>query len=131
MSTEFSKSFVGKFGEEQCAKYIKKHKKLKILERNASIGHLEADIIAYDKEHIVFIEVKTRNKDKNNYLHPADAVNTKKRTDLITFAYAFVKKLPKKLQNLSIRIDVCEVYVCGEEKLRVCEFNYIENAIED
>ena len=129
MSAEFSKSFVGKFGEDACAKYVKKHKRLKVLERNSTIGHLEADIIAYNKENIVFIEVKTRNTDKHNYLRPADAVNYKKRTNLINFAYAFVKTLPKKLQNLSIRIDVCEIYVCGDKKLKVSELNYIENAI--
>lgn len=131
MNIEFSKSYVGKFGEDFCAKYIKKTKKLKILERNSTIGHLEADIIAYNKEYIVFVEVKTRNLDKNNYSRPADAVNSKKRTNLITFAYAFVKKLPKKFRNLSIRIDVCEIYVCGDKKLKVSELNYIENAITE
>ncbi|MBQ7353031.1 MAG: YraN family protein [Clostridia bacterium] len=131
MSIEFSKSYVGKFGEDVCTKYLKKSKKLKILERNSTIGHLEADIVAYNKEYIVFVEVKTRNIDKNNYSRPADSVNSKKRTNLITFAYAFVKKLPTKFRNLSIRIDVCEIYVCGDKKLKVSELNYIENAITE
>ena len=129
MSLEFSKSFIGKFGEKKCAKYIKRAKKLKILEMNSKIGHLEADIIAYNKEYIVFVEVKTRSLDKINYTRAFEAVDYKKRTNLIRFAYAYVKKLPKKLRDLSIRIDICEVYVCGDKKLRVSELNYFENAI--
>ena len=127
--TEFDKKQVGIFGENYCAKYVKKHKKLKILARNKSIGHLEADIIAYNKEYIVFIEVKTRRVDKNNIARPADAVNHEKRTNLIKFAYAFLKTLPSKLKEKTPRIDVCEIWVTAEKKLKVCDVNYIENAI--
>ena len=127
---EFDKKTVGDFGEKWCEKYVKKKKKYKILAKNKTIGHLEADIIAYDKENIIFIEVKTRRTDKNNLLRAADAVNYDKRTNLIKFAYAFVKTLPPKFKTKIPRIDVCEVYVLADsKKLKVCEFNYIENAV--
>ena len=126
---EFDKKQVGIFGEDFCEKYLKKQKKLKILSRNRTIGHLEADIIAYNKEFIVFVEVKTRRVDKNNFVRPADAVNREKRTNLIKFAYAFCKTLPSKLKDKTPRIDVCEVYVTAEKKLKVCDINYIENAV--
>ncbi|MBQ8546834.1 MAG: YraN family protein [Clostridia bacterium] len=127
---EFTKKEVGDFGEKFCEKLLKKKKKYKILAKNKTIGHLEADIIAYDKEFIIFVEVKTRRTDKNNLMRPADAVNYDKRTNLIKFAYAFVKTLPQKHKNKTPRIDVCEVFVTADgKKLKVCEFNYIENAV--
>ena len=125
----YTKKQIGDFGESWCEKYIKKSKKCKILARNSTFGHLEADIIAYNKEFIIFVEVKTRSVDKNNIHRPADAVDQNKRTNLIKFAYAFVKTLPPKLKNKTPRIDVCEVYVATEKKLKVCDFNYIENAV--
>ena len=127
---EFDKKAVGIFGEDYCTKYLKKKKKCKILARNKTMGHLEADIIAFDKEFIIFVEVKTRRVDKNNLSRPSDAVNYEKRTNLLKFAYAFCKTLPAKLKSKTPRIDVCEVYAVQEKnKLKVCEFNYIENAV--
>ena len=127
---EFDKKTVGIFGEDYCEKYLKRKKKCKILARNKQMGHLEADIIAYNKDFVIFVEVKTRRADKNNLMRPADAVNNEKRTNLLRFAYAFCKTLPAKLKNKTPRIDVCEV-ICVQEKkkLKVCEFNYIENAV--
>lgn len=126
---DFDKKAVGIFGEKWCEKYLKRTKKYKILAKNKTIGHLEADIIAYDKDFLIFVEVKTRRIDKNNINRPADAVDHNKRTNLIKFAYSFVKTLPPKFQDKTIRIDVCEVMVYAEKKLKVSEFNYIENAV--
>ena len=109
-------------------KYLRKNG-YKIMGRNVRMGHLEIDIIASDKTHIVFVEVKTRNTEKNNILRPAAAVDADKRTNLINFAYSFVKSLPEKEKNKQPRIDVCEVLVSGDKKLKVCDFNYIENAV--
>ena len=126
---EFTTQEVGRFGENQCVKYLKRNKKYKIFGKNITIGHLEADIIAYDKTHIIIVEVKTRREDKNNLLRPAAAVDYDKRTNLIKFAYAFCKYLPPKHKSKSIRIDVCEVTCVADKKLRLCSINYIENAV--
>lgn len=127
--SDFTAHQVGTFGEKQCAKYVKRVKKLKILGRNVKIGRLEADIIATNKDYIVIIEVKTRRQDKKNFHRPSSAVDKDKRTNLINFAYAYCKSLPKKHQNKTPRIDVCEMYVVADKKLKVCELNYIENAV--
>ena len=127
--SDFNFHEVGVFGEKQCAKYAKKFKKLKILGKNVKIGKLEADIIATNKDYIVFIEVKTRRQDKCNAHRPGSAVDKAKRTNLINFAYAYCKSLPKKHQAKTPRIDVCELLVVADKKLRVCEINYIENAV--
>jgi len=126
---DFTAHQVGAFGEKQCLKYAKRVKKLKIIGQNVTIGKLEADIIATNKDYIVFIEVKTRRQDKNNAHRPGSAVDRDKRTNLINFAYAYCKSLPKKHQGKTPRIDVCELYVVADKKLKVCEINYIENAV--
>ena len=126
---DFTNADVGTFGENECLKYIKKVKKYKIIGTNLTIKHLEADIVAYDNEHIIFIEVKTRREDKNNFFRPGAAVNHAKRNNLIRFAYSFVKTLPAKFQDKAPRIDVCEITVVAEKNLKVCSLNYIENAV--
>ena len=127
--TDYTNYEVGRFGETYCAKYIKKNKRLKVIGRNVTIGKLEMDIIATNSTHIVFVEVKTRRKDKNNFFRPADAVNRDKRANLINFAYTYCKSLPKKHLGKIPRIDVCELLVLVDKKLKVCEINYIENAV--
>ena len=125
---EFSKKDIGNFGEKTCVEYIKKQG-FKILALNSTLGHLETDIIATNKTHILFVEVKTRRADKNNYSRPADAVNTAKRTNLLKFAYYYIKTLPPKHASKQPRMDVCEITVeSKDDKLAVCDFNYIENA---
>ena len=127
--TDFTNADIGKFGEEFCTKYVKKTKKYKILGRNVSIGKLEVDIIATNGEYIIFIEVKTRRSDKNNYFRPSDAVDRNKRYNLINFANMYCKSLNKKHANKTPRIDVCEILVVAEKKLKVTDINYIENAV--
>ena len=129
MNKEFVKGEVGKFGENACARYMKRNK-LKILERNSKIGHLETDIIGYNKTYIVFTEVKTRRIDLKNTNRPASAVDKSKRENLIKFTFSYLKSLPQKFQSKQIRIDVCEIFVYQEKnKLKISELNYIEGAI--
>lgn len=129
MSSAFSNHEIGVYGEQQCVKYIKKYKKYKVLDKNSTIGHLETDIIAYNKEFIIFIEVKTRHIDSKNSPRPADAVDKNKRSNLLKFAYTYMKTCDKKFSSLTPRIDVCEIWVEGDKKLKVSRINYIENAI--
>lgn len=126
---EFTTYDVGRFGEHVCSKYLKKTKKFKIFGRNVTIGHLEADIIAYNKTHIIIVEVKTRREDRSNIHRPSSAVDNNKRTNLIKFAYAFYKLLPSKHKNKALRIDVCEITCVADKKLKLISLNYIENAI--
>lgn len=118
----------GKFGEDACARYLRKNG-YKIYGKNVRMGHLEVDIIATNKMYILFVEVKTRNIDNTNPYRPAQAVDYDKRTNLINFAYSFVKSLPECEKRKQPRIDVCEVLVSGDKKLKICGFNYIENAV--
>lgn len=128
-SKNFTSAYVGKFGERLCAKHLKKAG-YKILGRNRRIGKLEADIIAANKTHLIFTEVKTRRTDLKNSSRPASAVDRDKRENLIVFARSYVKTLSKKYAEKQIRIDVCEITVYSNgKKLKLNEINYIENAI--
>ncbi|MBQ8738219.1 MAG: YraN family protein [Clostridia bacterium] len=123
-----TKKDVGDFGEKACAKYVKRLG-FKILARNVTIGKLETDIIATNKTHILFIEVKTRRIDKNNLTRPSDAVNSSKKNNLLNFAYYYLKTLPEKHASKQPRMDVCEISVeLVGKKLIVRDLNYIENA---
>ena len=65
----------GKQGEEIATQYLTK-KGYQILERNFYARKGEIDIIAKEKQEIVFVEVKTRSN--HQYGNPAEAVDSHK-----------------------------------------------------
>ena len=70
----------GKLGEDLAEKYLEQIG-YKVIERNFECKQGEIDIIALDKNEIIFIEVKTRTSIK--YGSPADAVNENKQKNLL------------------------------------------------
>ena len=111
---------LGRIGENIIADYITKLG-YKVVERNFECNQGELDIIAKDKEELVFIEVKTRTD--ISYGEASEAVtNTKKRHLINSIKYYIYKQ---KLENQPIRIDVAEVYI-NKGKVKV---NYIKQAI--
>jgi putative endonuclease len=111
---------LGKKGEDIAVEYILKNK-YELIERNFNCRQGEIDIIAKDKNEIVFIEVKTRTNKK--YGKPIDAVTPLKIKHILNSIkyYVFINKL----ENTFIRIDVIEVY----QKERKTYINHIKNAI--
>ncbi len=67
---------MGRAGEKRAVVFLKK-KGFKILKTNYKTVFGEIDIIAQDKDTIVFIEVKTRTSD--NYGVPSEAVDKRKQ----------------------------------------------------
>lgn len=111
---------LGRIGENIIADYITKLG-YKVVERNFACNQGEIDIIAKDKEELVFIEVKTRTD--ISYGEASESVtNTKKRHLINSIKYYIYKQ---KLENQPIRIDVAEVYI-NKGKVKV---NYIKQAI--
>jgi putative endonuclease len=111
---------IGKTGELAAAKYLKKYN-YKILELNFSCKLGEIDIIAYHKNTIVFVEVKTR---KNNmYGTPAQAVNKSKQKRLIKTALYYLQL--KNKYNENIRFDIVEVWLIDKV---IKDINIIPNA---
>ncbi len=111
---------LGRIGENIIADYITKLG-YKVVERNFECNQGEIDIIAKDKEELVFIEVKTRTD--ISYGEASEAVTDTKKRHLINSIKYYIYK--QKLENQPIRIDVAEVYI-NKGKVKV---NYIKQAI--
>lgn len=113
----------GNIGERTAAKYLRK-KKYKILSRNYVAKNKEIDIIAENKQTVIFVEVKTRteNISVKGEPRPASAVTPDKQKDIIKAAkyYTAAKKITKR-----IRFDVIEVLL--NENKKAIKINHLEN----
>ena len=100
----FYKKLLGRAGEKLAVDFLKK-KGFKILKTNYKTVVGEIDIIAQDKEYIVFIEVKTRSSD--NYGLPREAVDRKKQEKYYKTATFYLQK--EKKTDANCRFDVVEI----------------------
>lgn len=96
----------GNIGEQIAVEYLEKND-YKILERNFYCKQGEIDIVAMDKDEIVFIEVKTRSN--NDFGVPSEAVNYVKQKHMYRSAKYFLYKFDL-LESL-VRFDVVEVLI--------------------
>ena len=117
---------IGDVGEEYAVKFLKKNK-YKIRERNFRKPYGEIDIIAENKEYIVFVEVKTRQQ--NSLTRGTDAVDCKKQQKIIKTSLAYISDKNNCDIKKSCRFDVCEVFV-DKENLSLCSMKYYENAFQ-
>ena len=114
---------IGAIGEKKAAAYLR-GKGYRILERNFSCRYGEADIIAQDRECLVFVEVKMR-KDAR-FAEAREFVDRRKQERLISTANYY---LMKHDCDLPVRFDVIEVYGSpGDGEKPYLE--HIENAFE-
>ena len=115
------KKLLGRFGEEQAAKYLK-NKKYKIIGMNYSCRFGEIDVIAEDRKFLVFVEVKLR---KNAaFAQAREFVTSAKQQRVITAAQLWLSQNPTEKQP---RFDVIEVYAPDGENGKI-QINHIENA---
>lgn len=122
---------IGRYGEKLAARYLKKNH-YKIIEKNSHQSHNEIDIIATNKEYIVFVEVKTRSVGPDlysDYGTPAEAVTFSKQKRLICAAKSYLSK-NKKYYKKQPRMDVLEVYL-NKENGKLLKMNHFENAFEE
>ncbi len=101
-------NLLGKKGEMLAARYLL-DKGYAILEYNWRSGHKEIDIIAKERDTLVFVEVKSRAS--NTYGDAADAVTPAKISRLISAAEAYVRN---KKVDLDFRFDIITVVGDGE-----------------
>ena len=116
---------IGRFGESVAADFLKKHK-FKIIEQNFHSSHNEIDIIAENKEYIVFVEVKTRTLVLNSKFEcesAASAVTYSKQRRLLSAAQDYLNNNPTKKHP---RLDVIEVYLTKDGYVH--EINHMEDA---
>lgn len=117
----FYKKELGNRGEQEAVTYLKKTKHLKIVKTNYSNFFGEIDIIAKDKDYIVFVEVKTRTS--TDFGFASQAVDYKKQQKIIKMAQMYTKNS----YNIPVRFDIIEVYI-DKISNSVKNINHIENA---
>lgn len=108
----------GRMGEKIAVKYLRS-RDFDIISTNYRTSFGEIDIIARDKEYIVFIEVKFRKR--SEYGFPRESVGKFKQKNIVKTAYNFI--MENNLSNIDFRFDVIEILDGFVE--------HIENAFED
>jgi putative endonuclease len=127
------KQVLGKLGEDVAADHLEKNG-YKVTSRNLHVGKNELDIIAEDKEYIVFVEVKARSclyPESGQYGIPASAVDVSKRKNTVKAARDYLSSYYGGKQP---RIDVIEVYLLEDKSdfkaPKILKVNHIRNAFD-
>ena len=113
---------IGNKGEKIAADYLKKQG-YRIVSKNFVSAHGEIDIIAQNKDFLVFVEVKSRKNNEENFKNyglPSEAVTKNKQKHIIFTAKIY---LQQHHTDKALRFDVIEVYMDKNVKV-----NHIEDA---
>lgn len=113
--------YLGKSGEEAAVDLLKENG-YNIIARNYKTRLGEIDIIAYNRDTVCFIEVKTRNSDRFGL--PQEAVSKSKQRQIAKAALIFIKE--KGLFNKKARFDVVSVMPSPQAP----KMNLIKDAFE-
>lgn len=112
---------LGELGEKMAREYLKK-KGYHILETNFRCREGEIDIVAQDKDYLVFVEVRTRTS--SDFGTPEESLTAAKKERLVSLALAYLQT-HRDLPSLS-RFDVVAVEL--DQKGRVSRLELIQNA---
>ena len=115
---------IGIKGEEEAAKMLEK-KGFKIVAHNWRLGHFEIDLIAENKEEIVFAEVKARTTMFGD-IRPEEYVDENKKKRMIISGNAYMRHTKSAK---SLRFDVIGIVV-NPETLEVTYRAHLENAFK-
>lgn len=97
---------VGNTGEQLAAKHLS-HLGYQLLDQNFSTRYGEIDLIALDKDVIVFVEVKTRTSD--TFGAPEDSITPTKLNKIINTGLLWLQDHPEAPEDW--RIDVMAVLI--------------------
>jgi len=119
MTTE--KQNIGKLGEDIAVKYLEKHG-YKILDRNYRKPWGEIDIVAQQSDELVFIEVKTQNKEFE--WRPEENITRHKKHQLSRIVTTYLKsnKIP---EDQNWRVDVLAITL--DFKTKNAQIEHIQN----
>jgi putative endonuclease len=101
---------LGNWGEELAVKFLKRQGYC-ILERNFSCRFGEIDIVAKEKDVIVFVEVRTKNNTEFGF--PEETVLQNKKTRLFKTAQFYLCQ--KKLTEIPCRFDMVSIIFEGKQ----------------
>ncbi len=113
---------LGIIGEMEAAKMLEK-KGFTIVEHNWRMGHLEMDLIATNKQEIVFVEVKARTTTFGGIL-PEEYVDENKKRRMVAAANAYIKY--RKIEK-EPRFDIIGILV-NPNTNEVTYRRHLENA---
>ena len=117
---------LGSLGEKMARRYLRRNR-YKIRETNFVADGHEIDIIAEDKEALVFVEVKTRTigHQNPNEPRPASSVDAEKQRGIIKAAGFYAAYNPVRKKK---RFDIVEVYVSENNgKYTLTEIKHLKN----
>ena len=117
---------VGKFGETEAVRYLKK-KKYEIIDTNYHTKFGEIDIIAKNREYIIFAEVKTRMQ--GSMFQPRQAVTTSKQNKIKMTAAMYLSRMTENTE-LQPRFDVVEIYAPQGRSTQKPDITHLEGAFE-
>lgn len=120
---DLRKKLLGKRGEDLATQYLKE-KGYQIVERNFGKRYTEIDIVALEKDTLVFVEVKTRIS--NAFGSPLEAITPWKLRALTRSCY-FYKSLHPELPE-ALRIDVVSVLLSPGGGIKAIEL--VKNVTE-
>jgi putative endonuclease len=103
---------LGDKGESIASDFLEENN-YKIIERNWRNSYQEIDLIALDKNTLVFVEVKTRNS--NKFGTPESAITTNKQKQLFKAAEAYIEQ--EKVEFSDLRFDVISIQI-SEKKIK-------------
>ena len=111
----------GRWGEETAAAYLRRrHYTIVAANYRCRLG--EIDLIAENRDYLVFVEVKRRKNDA--YAEAKEFVTAAKQQRVMRAAQLWLQQNETELQP---RFDVIEIYAPNGEKGRV-RINHIEHA---
>jgi putative endonuclease len=105
---------LGRSGEEAAVAYLLK-RKYKIVCRGFRFHRGEIDIIAYDKDILVFVEVKTRRSP--DFGRPEESVTPLKQRQVRKLAEAYL--MVNDLGDIPCRFDILALFSDGQQRYRI------------
>lgn len=113
----------GAEGEKRVASFLRK-KGFSIVKRNYTCRYGEVDIIAENRDYLLFVEVKTRKED--SLVSGVEAVDARKQRRITLTANDYMVKTESQKQP---RFDIAEVTVFTKaDNTQGYKLCYIENA---
>lgn len=112
---------LGEWGERRAEEFLRAQG-YRVVERNWRCSAGEVDLIAWEGEYLVFVEVRTRRG--RSYGTPEESVTSAKQAKLIALAQMYMQGHPQLRCNW--RIDVVAVELWRTSKPRI---NLIRSAV--
>lgn len=120
MSAEYHPHNFGKYAEAQVCQYLQRQK-LKLVERNYTCRQGEIDLIMWDQDCIVFVEVRARAE--QDFRDSLESVDYYKQHKVVRAATYYLQKTGQ-LNKVFCRFDVVAVKLQDEQ----LEFHWVKNA---